>query len=525
MVTERRLDIWVEDALADFASDLRLFTVNLAWAMLWVAAAFIPVQLAISPVQLPVVWRIEATAVGAVIVTAIGVIALVHPRREEARALLVDAFEWIDDPALPTPVVVALAALRPWSPHRCFAAPGPLAARDAFAGHDVCYLMPARAKRIHRGSVAARDLLPVREGRPSRTMWSPFPTSTPRTCRCCSATGPPRRRLAGALPRTPEPPTVDGWGASGIGKGMTFDDDVRVLESELTTIEQTFRGLSADDWRSPTKLMPVDDSRPHWTLFELAGHFDISIGLTRMLIADPQDGQIGRDRVSFFIMHRQEVAPVVYDYAYTMVAGKTPEQMPDVLHETFSKTIEESRATPPATVGPGYFALMRLDEFVPSRVVEAVVHGLDSPTRWARPDCHRGRRRHDRRILTSRWPAARCPGVLPTLRRPGLGARPRSRRARTAAAAAGLSETPRGRRPRRVGAAARRRPRHPARSAGSRLSWLRRSWLSAWWRSGRGDERGIAPRSQQGRSQAGRRRAALDPRDGLATLDRPGRCG
>jgi hypothetical protein len=158
---------------------------------------------------------------------------------------------------------------------------------------------------------------------------------------------------------------------------MTFDDDVRVLESELTTIEQTFRGLSADDWRSPTKLMPVDDSRPHWTLFELAGHFDISIGLTRMLIADPQDGQTGRDRVSFFIMHRQEVAPVVYDYAYTMVAGKTPEQMPDVLHETFSKTIEESRATPPATVGPGYFALMRLDEFVPSRVVEAVVHGLD----------------------------------------------------------------------------------------------------------------------------------------------------
>jgi hypothetical protein len=158
---------------------------------------------------------------------------------------------------------------------------------------------------------------------------------------------------------------------------MTFDDDVRVLESELTTIEQTFRGLSADDWRSPTKLTPVDDSRPHWTLFELAGHFDIAIGLTRMLIADPQDGQTGRDRVSFFIMHRQEVAPVVYDYAYTMVAGKTPEQMPDVLHETFSKTIEESRATPPATVGPGYFALMRLDEFVPSRVVEAVVHGLD----------------------------------------------------------------------------------------------------------------------------------------------------
>ena len=60
-----------------------------------------------------------------------------------------------------------------------------------------------------------------------------------------------------------------------------------------------------------------------------------------------------------------------------MVAGKTPAQMPDVPHETFAKTIEESRATPPEAVGPGYYALMRLGEFVPSRVVEAVVHGLD----------------------------------------------------------------------------------------------------------------------------------------------------
>ncbi len=51
--------------------------------------------------------------------------------------------------------------------------------------------------------------------------------------------------------------------------------------------------------------------------------------------------------------------------------------MPDVLHETFSKTIAEARATLPETVGPGYYALMRLDEFVPSRVVEAVVHGMD----------------------------------------------------------------------------------------------------------------------------------------------------
>jgi hypothetical protein len=156
-----------------------------------------------------------------------------------------------------------------------------------------------------------------------------------------------------------------------------YEDAVRTLEVELRGVEQAFRALSEEDWRRPTKLQPLDDAKPHWTLFELAGHFDISIGLTLMLMAEPQSGQVGRDRTSFFIFPRSEVAPVVYDYAYKMVEGKTPGQMPDVLHETFSKTIEGARAMAPDTIGPGYYALMRLDEFVASRVVEAVVHGLD----------------------------------------------------------------------------------------------------------------------------------------------------
>jgi Mycothiol maleylpyruvate isomerase N-terminal domain len=156
-----------------------------------------------------------------------------------------------------------------------------------------------------------------------------------------------------------------------------YEDAVDVLEIELGGVERTFKELTDDQWRTPTMLRPLDETQPHWTVFELAGHFDISIGLTRMLVAEPRAGQVGRDRVSFFIFPRSEVAPVVYDYAYTMVEGKTPAQMPDVLHETFSKTIQEARATAPDTVGSGYYALMRLDEFVPSRIVEAVVHGID----------------------------------------------------------------------------------------------------------------------------------------------------
>jgi uncharacterized protein (TIGR03083 family) len=156
-----------------------------------------------------------------------------------------------------------------------------------------------------------------------------------------------------------------------------YEKTVDLLAEELRRVEEAFRGLSLREWETPTKLVPVDPSLPPWTVFELAGHFDISIGLTRMLMAGRDGSQPARDRTSFFINPRSETAPVVYDYAFKMVAGKTPADMPDALHETFSKTVQEARQLPPETVGPGYFAPMRLDEFVASRVVEAVVHGLD----------------------------------------------------------------------------------------------------------------------------------------------------
>ena len=87
----------------------------------------------------------------------------------------------------------------------------------------------------------------------------------------------------------------------------SYADAVQTLDAELRQVEQAFRGLSEADWRTPTRLQPVDDTLSPWTLFELAGHFDISIGLTRMLISSQQDGQGGRDRVSFFIFPRSEV--------------------------------------------------------------------------------------------------------------------------------------------------------------------------------------------------------------------------
>ena len=157
----------------------------------------------------------------------------------------------------------------------------------------------------------------------------------------------------------------------------SYETTIDTLAGELARVETAFRGLAGPEWDASTLLVPVDPDLPHWTVFELAGHFDISIGLTSMLLEGRGDLQPARDRTSFFINPRSETGPVVYGYAYTMVEGKTPADMPGVLAETFGKTIEECRAVPADTVGPGYFAPMRADEFVASRVVEAVVHGLD----------------------------------------------------------------------------------------------------------------------------------------------------
>jgi uncharacterized protein (TIGR03083 family) len=157
----------------------------------------------------------------------------------------------------------------------------------------------------------------------------------------------------------------------------SYEASIDTLADELSRVERAFRGLSEQDWATQTKLVPVDPELPRWTVFELAGHFDIAIGLARMLVDGRGDSQPARDRTSFFINPRSETGPVVYEYAYTMVQGKTPEQMPDVLAETFRQVIEGARSVPADTVGPGYFAPMRVDEFVASRIVEAVVHGLD----------------------------------------------------------------------------------------------------------------------------------------------------
>jgi uncharacterized protein (TIGR03083 family) len=164
-----------------------------------------------------------------------------------------------------------------------------------------------------------------------------------------------------------------------------YEGVVGALAEALHAVEETLAGLSEEDWRRPTLLEPFDPTQPHWDVLQLVGHFDISIGLTLALVGDPQVGQIGRDRASFFIADRSQVAPVVYEYAIAQVKDKTPADALAMVRQTFRRSLDAARRTPPDTIGPGFFALMRLDDFIATRVVEAVVHGIDLTDALGRP--------------------------------------------------------------------------------------------------------------------------------------------
>src|SRR3954465_3851225 len=159
---------------------------------------------------------------------------------------------------------------------------------------------------------------------------------------------------------------------------------IDLLDRELRAVDELLNGLTDDDWARPTRLVPEGDV-PRWRVAGPGAHHDISIGLTLGLLDTVQGGQPGRDRVSFFIADRSQVAPVVYDYAVKHAAEQTRESLVQQTRSTFSRSLDGIRATDRSAIGSGFFALMTLEEWVPTRVVEAVVHGIDVTDALDRP--------------------------------------------------------------------------------------------------------------------------------------------
>ena len=169
-------------------------------------------------------------------------------------------------------------------------------------------------------------------------------------------------------------------------RSRSYDEIVDALEEALEALEATLAVLSHDDWARPTLLRPATPDTPPWTILELAAHMDVFMGIALGLVAEPQDGPAGIDAASFCIASSDgSQGPVLYAYMADHAKGQTPGTMLEAVQGTFKRSLDAARATPPDTVGPAFYGLIRLDEFLTTRVAEAVIHGLDLTDSLGRP--------------------------------------------------------------------------------------------------------------------------------------------
>ncbi len=168
----------------------------------------------------------------------------------------------------------------------------------------------------------------------------------------------------------------------------SYEETVDALAEGLQVVEDTLSQLSGDDWERPTRLQAPDPDLPPWNVLTLALHFDVFLGMTGALVGGAQDAPPARDAASFCISvaDRSLVAPVVYQYMLDYTQGHTPTTALDTVRQTAKNTLEVARTNSPDTVGPGWAgALIRLDEFVTTRVSETLIHGLDLTDALGRP--------------------------------------------------------------------------------------------------------------------------------------------
>jgi uncharacterized protein (TIGR03083 family) len=174
-------------------------------------------------------------------------------------------------------------------------------------------------------------------------------------------------------------------------RARSYDEMVEALAEEgLPALQEKLSGLAPQDWERSTLLQPPEPGRPPWTVLQLAAHFDVFMGLTMDLVAQPQSAQPVVDRASFYISvsDRSKVSPVIYQYIVDHAEGHTPATILDKVRNTFTEALVAIRTTAPDTIGPGFFGPMRLDEFVATRLVETRVHGMDLTDALGAPPLH-----------------------------------------------------------------------------------------------------------------------------------------
>jgi uncharacterized protein (TIGR03083 family) len=162
----------------------------------------------------------------------------------------------------------------------------------------------------------------------------------------------------------------------------TYEEHTEALAEELRALQALLASLTDEEWLRPTRCR-WNPEHP-WDVRALVSHINISIGMLPGFAANLVDAVPDRDRVSFFINEPRLVAPIVDEYAW-----KSVDQGPEALRRAFDEVVESTIAgahnTPRTATSATFFGTMTLEEFLPTRTLEAVVHGNDVSDAVGRP--------------------------------------------------------------------------------------------------------------------------------------------
>lgn len=159
---------------------------------------------------------------------------------------------------------------------------------------------------------------------------------------------------------------------------------VSTLTGELDSVAHVLESLSAEEWIRPTQLVPVEPV-PRWRVLELAGHLGYAMNMIDTLLSKQSASSPALDRVSFYDQPRGLLAPLAHQTATDVVANKTSGETLDFCLASFSDALGKARLANPAFVGWTVIGTIRIDEFIVTRVVEAVIHSLDLAQALNRP--------------------------------------------------------------------------------------------------------------------------------------------
>jgi uncharacterized protein (TIGR03083 family) len=152
---------------------------------------------------------------------------------------------------------------------------------------------------------------------------------------------------------------------------------VATLDRELEALLSVLDELTPKEWSLETRLNL--GRGPGWDVLTAVIHIGISMSMLPAVVAEPAIGKTAPEitRVTHFIFDVNKFAPIVDTLARDAAQGATPRSTLDALRKTVGATIAAARETPPDFIGKAFFGTMRLDDVLPTRVLEAAVHGLD----------------------------------------------------------------------------------------------------------------------------------------------------